>query len=141
MKNNYSRVLSVLLISFSLIFNSCTLIGLGVDLIVHRTGSDKEIIKRNEIVKKEDYETIEKSQNIIVYLEDNSSSVGKFYEITEKYLILRTGQKREMINLYDISHVEIYLKKPGKWRRWKGFIIGTALDIVFWATWEGPEVD
>ena len=131
MKITNSRIMSILLISFSLLHISCTLIGLGVDVVGHARKSDKEIIQSNEIVKREDYKTIEKSQKIIIYLEDSSARVGRFHEITEKYLILLTGPKIEMINLYEICHVEIELKKPGKWRRWKGLIIGAALDVGF----------
>ena len=123
MKSNKSRRLSVLLISISLLYNSCTPVGPREGAIADFSQPD------NRIVNREDYEDIKRSNWINVHLNDNSSKVGRFEEITEKYLILRTGGpgqwgKIEKISLDEILFVEIRPKNV--FRRWLyvGLLIG-----------------
>ena len=135
MKSYYSRMLSVLLISFSLLYGGCSLIGLGTGAIIDHLSPDMKIIDPI------DYTTIEHSTIITVHLLENTSKVGIFDGIdvisstdgdirdnVEKYLILKTKFGVEQINLDEIVSIEIDLKKNGKRN---GFIIGLALDIAF----------
>ena len=125
MKVNNIRLLPVLLISLSLLYNSCTLVGLGVGAIVDSSRPGGEVVKPN------DYKTIEDFKKITVFLKDNSSKVGRFYEITEKHLILGTLGKIERVNLDEILSVEIKSKKNGKrYGLAIGLAIGLALDTV-----------
>ena len=134
MKSNNSRRLSVLLITFSLLYNSCTLIGLGVGAMVDSAGPTPD----NKIVAREDYETIKRTKRITIQLKDNLLKVGKFEEITEHYLILRTAGmspkgKIEKISFDEILSVEIHPNKNG---RGIGLVIGLALDLAI-TTWLG----
>jgi len=124
MKSYHSRMLPVLLISFALLYNSCTLVGLGIGAIVDSSRPDPE----NKVVNLEDYENIKLNIKIIVHLKDNSSKVGRFYERTEQHLILRFREEIENIDLDKILYVEIDTRKNGKRN---GFLIGLALDIAF----------
>ena len=157
LKVNNSRILSVLLISFSLIYNSCTLVGLGIGAIVDSSKSDnsKPDIK---IVKPDDYENIKHSQIITVHLYDYSSKVGRFDGIdvvsategdlrdyTKKYLILKTGHlrntpKTERISLDEIISVKIAYKQKGKKNgkkngKYYGLGIGSLLDSILITIW------
>ena len=107
MKVNNSRLSSVLLISFLLIFNECG-IATVTGLVIDGTSPDKEIVNR------EDYNKIKRSKIITVHLKDNSSKVGRIKEIDEEYLIFRTGRNMrniEKINLDEILSVEITARK------------------------------
>ena len=135
MKSYYSRILSVLLISLSLLYNSCTLVGRGIGAGYDNLSPDREIIYPS------DYGIIERSKKITVHLLENTSKVGIFDGIdvisstdgdirdnVEKHLILKTKFGVEQINLDEIVSIEIDSKKNGKRN---GFIIGVALDIAF----------
>ena len=136
MKSKNIRFLSVLLISLSLLYNSCTLVGFGVGAIVDSGRPDSE----NKILKPDDFKTIEYLQEITIYLKDNTSKVGRFKEITEEDLILegtkifwdiekKVGERFDItINLDEIRSVEI--KAGGKYAKWFGLGIGFALDLV-----------
>ena len=124
MKITNSRFLPVLLISFSLIYNSCA------SRIGYKMG--KKADDNNpfiEIVNREYYEKIKRSQKISVHFWDNRSKFGMFWGIQEEYLILKTEMKIEEINLEDIQSIEI------KWKnyrnmKWLGLGVGLALDFV-----------
>ena len=149
MKLKYSRILSVLLISFSLIFNACgiaTVTGFGLGVVVDEIRPDSKIVDR------EYYKTIELDEIITIHLYNNSSKEGKFRGIdvvtattgdiqdyTEKYLILGIWPDFQRINLDEIRSVEIksHHKDNGKWY---GFGIGLALDVALYiafTTWYG----
>ena len=134
MKVKNIRLLSVLLISLSLLYNSCTIVGLGIGAIVDSSRPDPE----NKLVNREDYETIKRDKEIIVHLKDNSSKESGFYKITEGNLILRTKgvrlplgirirRKIDRIKLNDILSVEIKVRKLGKRH---GALIGVSIDVL-----------
>lgn len=127
MKVNNSRIVSIFLISFSLLYNSCSLVGLGIGAITDSSRPDPE----SKVINREDYETIKPAKKISIHLKDNTSKVGRFEEITDEYLILRTGGlkprgKIERIGLDEILSVEIK-QTSGKL---SGFITGLAIDVL-----------
>ncbi|MCH7818612.1 MAG: hypothetical protein IIB40_03545 [Candidatus Marinimicrobia bacterium] len=122
MKINNARIFSVLLIIFSLIFNGCTLYGLGIGAIVDSRTSDSEIIDRDE------YKSIEINRDITVYQKDRSIRKGKFIETSGNYLIIETKFGLESVSMQDITNIEAESKKNAMW---KGLGIGFALDIVY----------
>ena len=82
------------------------------------------------IVKPENYKKIQHHRKITIYLKDNSSKVGKFEEITEKYLIIGTVGMRprgniRKINLEEILSVEIKATN----HKAIGLTIGLLLDM------------
>jgi len=124
MKITNSRFLPVLLISFSLIYNSCaSRIGYKMG---KKADDNNPVI---EIVNREDYETIKRSQKIGVHFWDNRSKFGMFWGIQEEYLILKTEMKIEEINLEEIQSIEIKSKNYRN-MKWLGLGVGLALDSV-----------
>ena len=122
MKLKYSRILSVLLISFSLLINGCA------STFGYKMG--KKASSRIEIVDPQDYETIEISQKITLYLNDNSSMVGKFDGIIGQNLVLKMGSNiQHIIKLDEINSIEIKTTgdSPAKWL---GLVIGLVVDYV-----------
>ena len=117
-----SRILSVLLISFSLLYNSCTLIGLSVGAVADSRKSDYEIVNR------ENYNTIRILSEIIIYQKDRSIKKGKLIEITEDYLTLETIFGLENVNRGEIFNIEVKSKKNGIWY---GLGIGFLLDVAY----------
>jgi len=122
MKKNYYRILSVLLISFSLIYNGCSMYGLGIGALIDARNPDYELVNRK------DYETIEKFKNITVFQKDHTTKIGKFIEITGNNFILETKFGLEGVNMEDIANIEVASKKEAMW---KGLGIGIALDLVY----------
>ena len=122
MKIKYSRVLSVLLVSLPLIFNSCTLIGLGVGAAADSRKSDYEIVNPNI------YNTISILSEITIYQNDRSIKKGKLIEITEDYLTLETMFGLEDVNRGDIFNIEVKSKKNGILY---GLGIGLLLDVAY----------
>lgn len=118
----YSRILSVLLISFSLLINGCA------STFGYKMG--KKVNSRIEIVDPQDYETIEISQKITLYLNDNSSMVGKFDGIIGQNLVLKIGSNiQHIIKLDEINYLEI--KTTGDSPvKWLGLGIGLVVDYV-----------
>ena len=122
MKSKNSRILSVLLISFSLLLNSCSLVSLGIGAAVDHRKPDKEIVNQ------EDYNTIEILSEITIYQKDRSLTKGRFIEITEEYLTLETNFGLENVNMEDIVTIEAKSKKNAMLI---GLGIGFALDIAY----------
>ena len=60
------------------------------------------------------------------FFKDNTIRVGKYIEIKENYLTLKTRAGFASYNIDDIYYVEIKLNKNGKR---KGFKVGLYLDI------------
>ena len=109
MKITNSQALPVLLISFSLIYNGCTLYGLAGGAIVDGIRPDTKVVNR------EDYKTIEIYREITVIKVDRTVTQGRFIEITEEYLILETVFGIENVNRKDIADITTKSKKNGKW--------------------------
>ena len=122
MKINNTRILSVLLISFSLLYNSCTLIGLGVGAAADSRKSDYEIVNR------ENYDNIGILSEITIYQTDRSIKKGKLIELAEDYLTLETMFGLENVNREEIFNIEVKSKKNGIWI---GLGIGFALDVAY----------
>ena len=134
MKFNNTRILSVLLISFSLIYSSCSVIGYRLGAELDNSSPDYEL------VRPEDYKTIRSLKEIFVYLRDNSIIQGNFIKLsdspateddiqdfTEKYLIIKTKMGFESVNLDEIVLVSI---KASKHRKALGLTIGFVLDMI-----------
>ena len=125
MKVNNSRILCLLLISFSLINSGCSVIGFGLGAVADFRNFDKGI------VKPEDYKTIKNLQKITVYLNDNSAMVGYFDGVFDQHLVLQKKSlhdwKFHHIKLDDINSIEIKSNRNGKIN---GFIFGLALDVL-----------
>ena len=122
MKVNNIRILSVLLVSLPLIFNSCTLTGLGIGATVDRRKSDYEFVKPNN------YNTISILSEITIYQNDRTVKKGKLIGITEDYLTLETMFGLEDVNRGDIFNIEVKSKKNAMS---KGLRIGLGLDTVY----------
>ena len=122
MKFNNTRILSVLLISFSLIYNGCTLYGLGWGALADARKTDYEIANR------ENYNNIRILSEITIYKKDRSLKKGKLIELTENYLTLETVFGLENINREEIFDIEVESKKNGIWI---GLGIGIAMDAFF----------
>ena len=122
MKFNNTRILSVLLISFSLIYNGCTLYGLGWGALADTRKTDYEIANR------ENYNNIRILSEITIYKKDRSLKKGKLIELTENYLTLETVFGLENINREEIFDIEVESKKNGIWI---GLVIGIAMDAFF----------
>ena len=122
MKFNNTRILSVLLISFSLIYNGCTLYGLGWGALADTRKPDYEIANR------ENYNNIRILSEITIYKKDRSLKKGKLIELTENYLTLETVFGLENINREEIFDIEVESKKNGIWI---GLGIGIAIDAFF----------
>ena len=122
MKFNNTRILSVLLISFSLIYNGCTLYGLGWGALADTRKPDYEIANR------ENYNNIRILSEITIYKKDRSLKKGKLIELTENYLTLETVFGLENINREEIFDIEVESKKNGIWI---GLGIGIAMDAFF----------
>ena len=127
MKVNNIRLLSVLLISFSLIYNGCSLYGLGIGAMVDSGKPDIKVIKPN------DYKSINIGEEITIIIithYDRSTKVGKFKRIDEEYLILETNFELESVNREEIFRIEVKSKKHDKW---DGLLIGLILDVALFA--------
>ena len=122
MKVNNCRLSSVLLISFLLIYDGCTVYGLGIGALVDHRKPDKEIVNQ------EDYNTIGILSEITIYQKDRSLTKGRFIEITEEYLTLETNFGLENVNMEDIVTIEAKSKKNAMLI---GLGIGFALDIAY----------
>ena len=122
----------ILLISLSLLYNSCSLAGLGVGVLVDSKKPDSKVVSIS---------TIEFFKEITIHFKDNSTQVGNFIEIsdnkifeddtqnsTEKYLILKTTLGFERVKFDDIDAVEIKAVKSGKWI---GLGIGLIIDAIY----------
>jgi len=120
MKITNSRFLPVLLISFSLIINGCTLYGFGIGAIVDG------IRPYTKVVNREDYKTIEIYREITVIKVDRTVTQGRFIEITEEYLTFETMFGIEIVNRKDIADIATKSKKNGIWY---GLGIGFVMDI------------
>ena len=120
MKSKNSRLMLVLLLSFILIFNSCSLIGLGIGSVVDEIRPDSKVFKSYG------YESFERYEEVTLFFKDNTIKVGKYIEIKENYLTLKTDVGFASYNIDDIYYVEIKLNKNGKR---KGFKVGLYLDI------------
>ena len=120
MKSKNSRLMLVLLLSFILIFNSCSLIGLGIGAVVDEIRPDSKVFKSYG------YESFERYEEVTLFFKDNTIRVGKYIEIKENYLTLKTDVGFASYNIDDIYYVEIKLNKNGKR---KGFKVGLYLDI------------
>ena len=122
MKINITRILSILLITFSLLFDGCTIYGLGIGALVDLGKPDKGIVNR------EDYKTIEIFKEVIIYKYDHTITKGRFIEISGEYLTLETNFGMENVNMADISTIEAISKKNAMR---KGTEIGLALDVAY----------
>ena len=122
MKLDKSRILPVLLISYSFIINGCTLYGVAGGALADARKSDYEIVNR------ENYNNIRILSEITIYQTDRSIKKGKLIEITEDYLTLETLFGLESVNREEIFNIEIKSKKNGIWY---GLGIGFALDIAY----------
>ena len=119
MKKHNSRILTLLLVIFSLISSGCAYqIGKTID---ERTPDYK-------IVERYNYNNIEINRDITIYQKDRSVIKGKFIEITEGSLTLETNFGLENVNMEDIVTIEAKSKKNAMW---KGLGIGFALDIAY----------
>ena len=135
MKNNFCRFILVVLIISSLINSGCSVIGYRMGAKFDNSRADYKI------VDPEDYETIKNSQEITVYLNDNSVMKGNFDGVTDQHLVLIKPSLDDLdiryIKLDEINSIEI--KTTGQTEaRWFGLGIGLALDFVaayalFWA--------
>jgi len=94
-----------MLISFSLLYNSCTVIGYKLGA---KFGSGIKI------VDPADYETIKKSQKITLNLNDKSIRVGEFDGVINQKLVLRNGLNVEYIKLDEINNIELKTTRTGK---------------------------
>ena len=121
MKIKITRILSILLITFSLLFDGCTIYGLGIGAVVDTMKPDKEIVNL------EDYKTIEIFKEVIIYKYDRTITKGRFIEISGEYLTLETNFGIETVNMKDIVTIEAESKKNAMLI---GLGIGFALDIA-----------
>ena len=121
MKVNNNRFLYALFISFSLIFNSCTLIGFGIGAAADSRKSDYEIINPNN------YNTISILSEITIYQKDRSIKKGKLIEINEEYLTLESMFGLEKVNRKEIINIQVKSKKNSAKR--VGLGIGLAIDV------------
>ena len=124
MKIKITRILSILLITFSLLFDGCTIYGLGIGAVVDTMKPDKEIVNL------EDYKTIEIFKEVIIYKYDRTITKGRFIEISGEYLTLETNFGIETVNMKDIVTIEAESKKNAMLI---GLGIGFALDIAYFA--------
>jgi len=125
MKINNIQTLSILLIIFFLINSGCSVIGYRMGAKIDNSRPD------DEIVRPENYEKIQHHRKITIYLKDNSSIIGRFEEITEKFLIIEAvGMRRRgnirKINLEEIRSVEIKATN----HKAIGLTIGLVLDMI-----------
>ena len=102
------RILPVLLISLSLIYNGCTLYGLAGGAIVDSARPDTKIVNR------EDYNTIEILREITLVKDDRTVVKGKFIVITEEYLSIESVFGIKNIKREEILVIEVKTKKNGK---------------------------
>ena len=121
MKIKYSRILSVLLISFSLLINGCA------STFGYKMG--KKVNSRIEIVDPQDYETIEISQKITLYLNDNSALEGNFEGVIDQNLALIIGSYIQYIKLDEINSIEIRTTGHGP-AKWMGLGVGLFVDYM-----------
>jgi len=121
MKLRYSRILSVLLISFSLIINGCA------STLGYKMGA--KVNSRIEVVDPENYETIKKSAEITLYLNDNSIMVGKFDRIIDQDLLIRIGLDAQSVNLDEINFLELKTTGHGP-VKWVGLTVGLMVDYA-----------
>ena len=130
MKIKITRVLSILLITFSLLFGGCTLYGPGIGALVDTRTPDYKIVNR------EDYKTIENFKEVIIYKYDRTITKGRFIEISGEYLTLETNFGFENVNMTDIVTIE---EKSKKNAMLKGLGIGFALDVayIYWISQPG----
>ena len=121
MKITNGQILSLLLISFSLLYNSCTLIGLSVGAAADSRKSDYEIVNPNN------YNTISILSEITVYKDDRTIAKGRFIELNEEYLTLETMFGLEKVNMENIINIQVKSKKNSA--KWVGLGIGLAIDV------------
>ena len=124
MKITNGQIFSLLLISFSLLFNSCTLIGFSLGTIADSTEPDYKV------VKPEDYKTIKRFEEITIITitnYDRSTKVGKFDRMDEEYLTLETMFGLEKVNMENIINIQVKSKKNSA--KWVGLGIGLAIDV------------
>ncbi len=129
MKLRYSRILSVLLISLSVLYNSCSLVGLGVGSAVDGLKPDREIINPDE------YKKIKQWEEIIIHLKDNSLKKGSFRlavtggEIPDldNSIFLETEFGLERVKMDEILSMEIIFEGSAKK---DGFVVGLIIDIL-----------
>ena len=96
MKVNNSRIASVLFISISLINSGCSLIGLGIGAVVDEIRPDSKVFKSYG------YESFERYEEVTLFFKDNTIRVGKYIEIKENYLTLKTDVGFASYNIDDI---------------------------------------
>jgi len=135
MKVNNIRLLSVLLISFSLIINSCA------STLGYKMGA--KVNSRIEVVDPENYETIKKSAEITLYLNDKSIMAGKFNRVINQKFVLRVGSKDQSVKLDEINFLELKTTGHGP-VKWVGLTVGLMIDyvlaigaIIIAICWEG----
>ena len=144
MKELISIYVSLFLV-FSILFNSCTFIGLGI-------GVTKDLRRPNhEYLQLEDFTELKRKSKITVILNNGSIIQGKFYGIysesvdgleANEYLLIRITVLRfhryetDSISVDNIVAIE---KKNSNysWLRWG--LIGYALDIFFFEVILGGE--
>jgi len=130
MRLNDTRILSVLIISFSLINSGCSVIGFGLGALDDSSRPDMEI------VNPDDYNNIKILSEIIIYQKDRSTKKGKLIEFTEEYLALETTFGLENVNRDEIFNIEVKSNKNGKWI---GLGVGFVMDIYLLATFIAPQ--
>jgi len=130
MKFKITRILSILLITFSLLFDGCTIYGLGIGAIVDLRKPDKGIVNREE------YMNIEIYRDITIYQNDRTVTKGRFIGINEEYLTLETNFGIENVNMSNIVMIEAKSKKNAMMM---GLGIGIALDVayIYWLSQPG----
>lgn len=134
MKGKNSRRLSVLLILFSLLYNSCTLVGLGLGRVKDRLTPGYKQIDPIEV------RTLKPGNTLVIYLSDSSALIGDIVGFSDaiqiaepnqayrtKIIISSTHFGERVIDLDDIEFVEIKVKKRG-WLM--GAKIGASLDLA-----------
>ena len=119
MKLNNCRILVVLLISFSLLYNGCA------STLGYKMGA--KVNSRIEIVDPENYNTIKKSTNITLYLNDKSIMVGKFDRVIDQDLVIKIGLDAQYVNLDEINLLETKTTGHGP-VKWVCLTVGLMID-------------
>ena len=126
MKIKITRILSILLIILFLLFNACSLSGLYIGGLVDFATPDKIEVAQF------DYKHIDLGTKITIHRIDSIVSVGNLIEITDLDISLETNFGVEIINLDNISNIEVDTKKNAARTLFK---LGLALDAAYllWA--------
>jgi len=124
-------------LGFFLLYNSCTIVGLGIDAA--RDSSEPDSV----IVYRESYKTIKVNTEIIVNLEPNSWKAGKFIKIsdtpvgkvdiqntTDKFLIFSDSEWESELDSVNLDNIRnVWVKSKGNHKN-AYFAYGLLIDVA-----------